>query len=146
MSMKVACVAAAAVLAACSSSGAGDSQDHGPLALLQDDASGGSDSLGGTGTLRISERCVELELAGTEARRTLAWRSAQARWADDAVVFTTADSEPVTMRAGHVVTVSGEDLVGDEPVDRRARWLSPPDPSCAADVFVVHAVRLEKPG
>lgn len=117
----------------------------GPLAVLDDAALGESASLGGTGLVRVTERCVELEVAESGARRLLAWRSAQVRWDSGAIVFTAVGGGRVTIEDGDTVTVSGEDLVGDEPVERDVRWVAEPDASCARDVFVVHGARLVEP-
>ncbi len=118
---------------------------HGPLAVLEDPAQGESTSLGGTGRLHVTDRCVELELAETGARRLLAWRSAQVEWTSGAIAFTTASGDELTIRTGDSVTVSGEKLTGDEPVERNARWVAEPDGSCTQDVFIVHDVRLVEP-
>ncbi|NGY65576.1 hypothetical protein G7043_42455 [Lentzea sp. NEAU-D13] len=117
----------------------------GPLAVLEDPAQGESTSLGGTGRVHVTERCVELEVAETGARRLLAWRSAQVEWDSGAITFIRADGDRLTIKAGDAVTVSGEDLVGDEPVERRVRWVAEPDASCARDVFVVHDARRVEP-
>lgn len=118
---------------------------HSPLAVLEDPAQGESTSLGGTGRLRVTDRCVELELAETGARRLLAWRSAQVEWTSGTIAFTTANGDRLTIKAGDSVTVSGEDLAGDEPVERNVRWVAEPDASCTRDVFIVHDARLVEP-
>ncbi|WP_089956861.1 hypothetical protein [Lentzea xinjiangensis] len=110
--------------------------------MLDDPGRGESTSLGGTGRLHVTERCVELEPAETGARKLLAWRSAQVEWSAGTILFTTANGDGLTIRAGDAVSVSGEDLVGDEPVERDLRWVAEPDPSCARDVFIVHDVSL----
>ncbi|WP_143028061.1 hypothetical protein [Lentzea albidocapillata] len=117
----------------------------GPLAVLEDPARGESTSLGGTGRLHVSDRCVELELPETGARRLLAWRSAQVEWTSGTIAFTTANGERLTIKAGDSVTVSGEDLAGDEPVVRDVRWVAEPDASCSRDVFIVHDASLVAP-
>lgn len=139
-------VAAVAALILSSCSAKTDTADrHGPLAVLDDAARGESTSLGGTGRLHVTDRCVELELTETGARRLLAWRSAQVEWASGAIAFTTANGDRLTIRGGDSMTVSGEDFVGDEPVERDLRWVAAPDASCARDVFIVHDARLIEP-
>lgn len=137
------CVAAVAALVLSSCATRTDTaRQTGPLAVLEDPGEGESMSLGGTGRLRVTDRCVELEPAETGARRLLAWRSAQVEWKSGTIMFTTANGDRLTIREGDAVSVSGEDLVGDEPVERNVRWVTEPDASCARDVFVVHDVRL----
>ena len=98
--------------------------------------------MGGTGRVHVTERCVELEVAETGARRLLAWRSAQVEWGSGVIAFTAVGGDRLTIEDGDTVTVGGEDLVGDEPVERRVRWIAEPDAACSRDVFVVHDVRL----
>lgn len=131
---------AALVLSSCTAK-TDTARPYGPLAVVEDPARGESTSLGGTGRLRITDHCVELELTETRARRLLAWRSAQVVWESGAIAFIPVDGDRLTIRAGDSVTVSGEDLVGDEPVERDIRWVAKPDASCAGDVFVVHDAR-----
>lgn len=143
------CVAAVAALVLSSCAAKTDTARQpgplGPLAVLEDPGQGESTSLGGTGRLHVTDRCVELELAETGARRLLAWRSAQVEWVSGTIVFTTANGDRLTIRAGDAVSVSGEDLVGDEPAERNVRWVAAPDASCARDVFIVHDARLIEP-
>ena len=142
------CVGAAVLLISSCAAGSDSAQQPGtlgPLAVLEDQAQGESTSLGGTGRLRITERCVELELAETGGRRLLAWRSAQVEWVSGAIAFIAANGDRLTIKAGDMVTVSGEDLVGDEPVERRDHWVAEPDASCARDVFIVHDARPAGP-
>jgi hypothetical protein len=143
------CVAAVAALALSSCASKTDTArqagPHGPLAVLEDLGQGESTSLGGTGRLHVTDRCVELELAETGARRLLAWRSAQVEWTSGTIAFTTTNGSRLTIKAGDSVTVSGEDLAGDEPVERNVRWVAEPDASCTRDVFIVHDARLVEP-
>lgn len=143
------CAACVVVLLTSSCAGKSDTAQqagtYGPLAVLDGSAQGESMSLGGTGRLHVAERCVELELAETGARRLLAWRSAQVKWTSGAIAFTTVNGDRLTIKAGDSVAVSGEDLVGDEPVERNIRWLAEPDANCARDVFIVHDVRRVEP-
>ncbi|WP_434445326.1 hypothetical protein [Lentzea sp. E54] len=113
--------------------------------MLEDLGQGESTSLGGAGRLHVTDRCVELEPAETGGRRLLAWRSAQVEWASGTIAFTTTNGNRLTIKAGDSVTVSGEDLAGDEPVERNVRWVAEPDASCARDVFIVHDARLVEP-
>jgi hypothetical protein len=136
------------ILTACSGTANGPEQDRfGPLAVIEDRGSGQSDALGGTGSVIIGERCVELNVQGT--RRLLAWRSGDVRW--DAVarsiVFTSRGERPIIISDGTNITAGGEALRTDDPVGggnqtvAAVRWLAPPDHQCSTDVFIVHSIR-----
>ena len=119
----------------------------GPLAVIEDSGGGQSDALGGTGTVIVGARCVELDVQGT--RRLLVWRSADVRWdpTTRAIMFAPRGQPPIVISGGTHITVGGEALPTDEPAGggqptaAGVRWLAPPHDQCATDVFIVHAVR-----
>jgi len=138
----------AGILIACSGPFAGPEPDKfGPLAVVEDSGGGQSDALGGTGTVIIGERCVELDVQGT--RRLLVWRSADVRWnsAARSIVFAPRGKQPIVISSDMNVTVGGEALPTDDPAGggkptaAGVRWLAPPDDQCSTDVFIVHSVR-----
>jgi hypothetical protein len=141
-------VCVAGILIACLGSFAVPEPDEfGSLAVIEDSGGGQSDALGGTGTVSVGERCVELDVQGT--RRLLVWRSADVRWdpATRAILFAPRGQPPIVISGGTHITVGGEALPTDEPAGggqptaAGVRWLAPPDDQCATDVFIVHAVR-----
>jgi len=141
-------VVLAGILAACSGTANGPEHDNfGPLAVIEDDGGGQSDALGGTGTVIIGQRCVELDVQGT--RRLLVWRSADVRWDSVArsIVFAPRGERPIMISNSTNVTVGGEALPTDDPAGggnptvARVRWLATPDDQCSADVFIVHSIR-----
>ena len=140
-------VLVAGILLACVGSFAVLEHDvFGPLAVIEDRGGGQSDALGGTGTVIVGERCVELDVQGT--RRLLVWRSTDVRWdpATRAILFAPRGQPPIVISGGTHITVGGEALPTDEPAGggqptaAGVRWLVPPDEQCATDVFIVHAV------
>jgi hypothetical protein len=134
-------------------SGTADGPEHakfGPLAVIEDDGSGQSDALGGTGTVTIGERCVELDVQGT--RRLLVWRSADVRWdsAARSIVFASRGERPIMITNRTNITVGGEELPTDDPAGggstagARVRWLAAPDDRCSTDIFIVHSIRTDQ--
>ncbi len=137
-----------AVLTACSGPAGGPEQGGlGPLAVVEDTGGGRSDALGGTGTVVVTDHCVELDVRGT--RRLLVWRSSDVRWdpAARAVVFSPEGGRATVLGDGTTVTVGGEDLsIGDPDAGTPGdvRWLAGPDDRCSTDRFMVHAVRTAR--
>lgn len=138
----------AGIVTACSGTANGPEHDRfGPLAVIEDNAGGQSDALGGTGPVIIGERCVELDVQGT--RRLLAWRSADVRWDSVArsIVFAPRGERPIVISNGTNITVGGEALPTDDPAGGGnppvpgVRWLATPDDQCSTDVFIVHSIR-----
>ncbi len=132
-------IAAAAVLAmvgACSS----ETASYGPLAVLGPDA-GGSTALGGTGAVTIGDACVTLAREDGE-ELLLIWHSDDIEWdgGERSIVFATRGSEPLVIRSGDVISVGGESLIGDVPVERDLEWLAPIDPSCSGRAWIVSGV------
>ncbi len=121
-----------------------DPEGLGPLAVL--DSPGGSAwlALGGTGPIRIGERCVTLP-RGNGDSVLLVWRSGEVLWdeKDREITFissTAPDEGPITIRDGDIITVGGG-WYGD-PEDMA--WVAPPDESCGTeDYFQVHSVDKE---
>jgi hypothetical protein len=140
----------AGILIACSGPFAVPEHDEfGPLAVIEDSGGGQSDALGGTGTVIVGERCVELDVQGTRRRRLLVWRSADVRWdsAARSIVFAPRGKPPIVISGGTNVTIGGEALPtdtpagGGKPTAAGIRWLATPDAQCSTDVFIVHSVR-----
>lgn len=111
----------------------GDAAGWGPLAVT--DMDGGMDALA-TGTLRVSDRCVLLETAGSSAE-LLVWPADLTGWdeADGAIVFKNPDGTTARLRDGEAVRLGG----GENTADRElwlasTDWVSPPDPSCPMEV------------
>lgn len=141
-------VLVAGMLAACSGTANGPEHDSfGPLAVIEDNGGGQSDALGGTGTVIIGERCVELDVQGT--RRLLVWRSADVRWDPGArsIVFAPRGNRPIVISHGTNITIGGEALFTDDPAGggdpavAGVRWLAIPDDQCSTDAFIVHSIR-----
>lgn len=141
-------VLVAGMLTACSGIADGPEHDRfGPLAVIEDNGGGQSDALGGTGTVIIGERCVELDVQGT--RRLLVWRSADVRWDSVArsIVFAPRGKRPIMISNSTNITIGGEALPTDDPAGggnptvAGVRWLATPDDQCSTDVFIVHSIR-----
>lgn len=144
-------VLVAGILTACSGTAKGPEHDgFGPLAVIEDNGGGQSDALGGTGTVIVGERCVELDVQGT--RRLLVWRSADVRWdsAASSIVFAPQGKQPIVIRNGTNITIGGEALPTDDPAGdgkptaAGVRWLATPDDQCSTNVFIVHSVRTSQ--
>ena len=148
-------VAALVVAAACGSSQTGPSVSApaaglGPLAVIDDPGGGALTALGGTGPIRIGERCVTLTSANGDVL-LLVWRSAEVRWdeEDREITFTSTavrDAKPITIRDGDIITVGGGSLDGDggEPVTPNVVWLAAPQETCSADeLWEVHSIQKE---
>lgn len=125
-------VLVAGILTACSGTAKGpEHEGFGPLAVIEDNGGGQSDALGGTGTVIVGERCVELDVQST--RRLLAWRSADARWdsAARSIVFASRGKQPIVISNGTNITIGGEALPTDDPAGggkptaAGVRWLPP---------------------
>ena len=123
-------LAAALAAAGCS----GSSDDWGPLAVVRDEGEGGAQVAGGSGTLRISEECVNLTPRdGPEV--TLVWPSGLTAWEPDAreVVFESFEGD-VRVADGDTITIGGSgDIAGD--------WVAAPAASCPELRFLVYELR-----
>ena len=133
---------AVAVPGACASDGGGE---WGPLAVMDDPATGSLDAFGGSGPVDIGERCVTLTRENG-AVVLLVWRSAEVTWdeGDREVTFSRAfgDREPITIRDGDVITIGGSTTESgeDEPRDVEIDWLAEPDESCEGEWWSVHSI------
>lgn len=119
------------VAAACSPGGA----DWGPLAVIDDDGSSGGDALGGTGPLRIGQRCVTLTTEeGFEL--TLVWPRGTTQWNEDirSIEFGSG-SDVMTLTDGTTVSVGGSGELSEDP-----DWIAEPDESCPKATFLVSSI------
>lgn len=122
---------------ACGSSGPGGSTEKGslgPLAVIESEGTGTSDAIGGTGSVSISERCVNMTVGTNSKELLLVWRSAEISWNDDdqAIRFSsaaTADARPITIRAGDNLTIGGEFFVTEGGAERNVAWVAEPHDS-----------------
>lgn len=131
------------------SGGSAEPEDFGPLAVIEDPATGSSDASAGTGTIRIGRRCVTFESEnGTTS--LLVWRSAEVRWDADAraIVFTAVSGDPpaaVTINDGDELALGGESFATDESPEpeRDLTWVAAPHDECPplAEAWAVHSVR-----
>jgi hypothetical protein len=123
------------------------SNDLGPLAVFEDPGTGARDALGGTGPIHIEDACVRLTRSNGESL-VLVWRSAEVRWdeTNKQITFSSkavANTEPVTIRDGDIITVGGASLEDDVPVTRNLVWLATPQASCEGRQWSVEG--LTKP-
>ena len=119
--------------------------DFGPLAVIENP--GGSLARGGIGPVHIEENCVRMTLESGDAL-FLIWYEAQVTWDESTreITFTSLaepDAEPITIKDGDTITVGGESLIGDEPVERHLDWLATPHASCDGEAWMVSG--LTKP-
>jgi hypothetical protein len=75
----------------------------------------------------------------------LVWHSREIRWdeQDREISFmsaTAADAQPLTIRDGDTITVGGESLQDDVPVERNLVWLATPNASCSGEQWAVSSV------
>lgn len=120
------------VLAACRPSAA----DFGPLAVVGP-SEGAATAVGGTGTVRIGDSCVTLQLNnGTEL--LLVWHSDHVRWNRETgeMSYSGPDSEPRSVHSGDVITVGGTSIL---PVGTELDWVAPVDETCTGEKFLVDA-------
>ena len=120
--------------------------DLGPLAVI-DSPGGGPDARGGTGPVHIDGSCVTMTRENGEIL-LLIWQSAQVRWdeQEQEITFSRAsdtDANPITIREGDTITVGGESLIGDVPVERNLTWLATPRENCSGEAWIVSG--LTKP-
>jgi hypothetical protein len=111
--------------------------EWGPLAVIppQD----GTDLARAEGTLVITNRCVYLE-SGSE-RTLLYWPADRTTWNEEAgaITFLNGDGTSVTVTDTDPVVLGGggdsesESGISGEAWMNRMTWVSPPDPSCAAE-------------
>lgn len=115
----------------------------GPLAVI--DSSGGSLARGGTGPIHIGAYCVTMTREDGDVL-LLIWLVGQVSWDEQERVITFVratepDEEPITVRDGDIVTVGGESLEGDVPVERELVWLATPNPSCSGgEAWIVNGM------
>jgi len=122
------------------SGGSPPGHDFGPLAVIE--GLGGDDALGGTGCVRIDDRCVTMTLSNGETL-LLVWHASEVRWdeEDREITFSSVrGSEPIKIRDGDIITVGGAGLGNDVPVERDLLWLSPPHESCTGEPWAVSEV------
>jgi len=115
-----------------------DVRDWGPLAVIDEEAELFAAALGGTGRLRIGERCVTLVPTDGRPETTIIWRDSQASW-DPAGRIVFEDvllGRTLELRDGSRIEIGGAGSV-------RSPWLAPPHESCPSDRFVVHSLDLE---
>ena len=78
----------------------------------------------------------------------LIWHANEVRWDDEnrEIIYSSAadpDARPITIRDGDTITVGGESLIDDEPVERNLDWLATPHASCSGEAWAVSG--LTKP-
>ena len=108
-------------------------EDLGPLAVI--DTDGGSTAGGGTGRVTIGESCVTMTRANGDVV-LLIWHLADVAWNEQRqqITFTGhagPPDGPVAVRDGDTITIGGEALESDQPIERELAWVATPAPSCA---------------
>lgn len=78
----------------------------------------------------------------------LVWHAADVSWDghNQEITFSSSafpDEQPITIQDGDTITVGGESLIGDEPVERDLDWLATPHASCEGQAWAVSG--LTKP-
>jgi hypothetical protein len=113
-----------------------------PLSLIVP-AAGESLSLGGTGELRIGQRCVFLTLPNGTRLLPL-WHTSQVGWEPQSrtISFAGADGQTIVLRQGSRVSLGGESLT--DGVSRGdGFWVRRPASNCKGEKFIVDRVTLE---
>jgi len=104
--------------------------DWGPLAVVKTQE---QPAARGTGTLRITERCVAI--IGSDGRgMLLVWPADRVAWvaADHAVRFRNLDGTVHVLRDGAAVVLQGGGgAIGADALERRFEWVALPDPACS---------------
>lgn len=72
----------------------------------------------------------------------LIWHAVEVRWdeQDRTITYSSTadpDGQPITIREGDTITVGGESLLSDEPVERNLVWLATPHASCEGEAWMV---------
>lgn len=78
----------------------------------------------------------------------LVWHSAEVTWNAESRTITytsfgNRNDETVTIRDGDIITVGGESLADDVPVERNLIWLATPHPTCPGEPWAVFGVTKE---
>jgi hypothetical protein len=110
------------------------------------DNPGGSEALGATGPVHIGDGCVTMTQSNGNVL-LLVWHSAEVRWDenDREITFTSAlaaRAEPIILRDGDIITVGGESLQDDVPVERNLDWLATPNASCNGERWAVSSAQV----
>lgn len=122
--------------------------DWGPLAVVDDPASGGLDAGMGPGRLFIGPRCVTYR-GGRGGGVTLVWRAGDTRWDPEArrILFVDRDLGPVWLASGDRLTLGGFSPDTDPATDPEdqggpplAPWVQPPHSACPDALWAVHQV------
>lgn len=115
----------------------------GPLAILSPGIVGGSDALGGSGSVRIEDDCVTLPTSNGNVL-LLIWHADDVSWdeGEREITFTSSEGIATAIRDGDILTVGGESLTSQDgpPVARDITWLAEPDESCPGERFIVSAL------
>jgi hypothetical protein len=105
----------------------------GPLAVVADET--GAEGLA-TGTIRVTEDCVHLDVAGSRDF-LLIWSARKTRWNPDlsAVAVVNSDGGEFSFRDGMLASVVGGDLsagtdLTPEEWASSTSWVAPPDSKC----------------
>ena len=119
-----------------------DGYDFGPLAVI--DNPGGSQALAGPGPVRIDEDCVTLTSA-TGTQFLLVWHVAEIAWDPESRTITytrlwNRGDETVSILDGDIISVGGESLNSDVPIERNLTWLATPTPTCPGRPWAVSRV------
>ena len=78
----------------------------------------------------------------------LIWHASEVRWDEEEreITYSSAadpDGQPITIREGDTITVGGESLLSDKPLERNLVWLATPHTSCDGEPWAVSG--LTKP-
>jgi hypothetical protein len=127
----------------CASSGTtrdSHQQQWGPLAVVDEPASGGGSAGLGPGTLTIGEECVTLYVKDVDRHITLVWRRADVMWDQNSreITYVRSGDERVRLANGATILVGGV-----EPTNRFAAWLVRPAASCPEALFAVHDLTIQ---
>jgi len=93
------------------------------------------------GPVHIGENCVTMTRENGDLV-LLIWNAVEVSWdaKDRTITYSSAsgqDGQPITIREGDTITVGGESLIGDEPVERNLDWLATPHASCDGEAWMV---------